>query len=102
MYQMTASYAPPSDPAAFLHHYRTVHTPLARALPDVDSFTWTICRSVDGSPPAHFLIAALRWADEQHAMAALGSPAGAAAVADLANFAGAGVAIELGECVVEI
>lgn len=102
MYQLTASYAPPSDPAAFLDHYRSVHAPLGRALPDVRSFTWTICRSVDGSPPAHFVLAVLRWDDEQHAMAALGSPAGAAVVADLANFAGAGVDIELGECVVEI
>jgi hypothetical protein len=63
------------------------------------SFDRTVYETPAGSRPAHFLIAVLRWDTKEDALA---SPPGEAAVADLANFADAGVDIELGEVVVEI
>ncbi|MCU1631038.1 MAG: hypothetical protein JWP64_5987 [Pseudonocardia sp.] len=66
------------------------------------SFDWTVYETPAGSRPAHFLIAVLRWDTKEDALAALASPPAEAAVADLANFADAGVDIELGEVVVEI
>ena len=53
--------------------------------------------SLAGRGPAHFAIAVLHWDTKQDALAALASPPGEAAIADFANFAGAGVDIELGE-----
>ncbi|MGH3439764.1 MAG: EthD family reductase [Sciscionella sp.] len=102
MFQLTASYAHPENPDAFLAHYRGTHAPLALGFPKVRAFDWTICESADGSRPPHFLIAAVRWDSKDDALAALASPAGEAAVADLANFAGAGVDIDLGEVNVEL
>ena len=102
MYQLTATYAQPESPESFIEHYRTKHVPLARELPKLTFFGWTVCETADGSGPAHFVIAVLQWATKQVALAALASPAGQATVADLANFAGAGVDIELGEVHVEV
>jgi uncharacterized protein (TIGR02118 family) len=102
VYQLTAVYAHPADPAAFVEHYRTTHAPIAKEFPKLRSFGWTLTETADGSPPPHFLIAVLTWDSKDDALAALGSPAGEAAVADLANFAQAGVDIELGEVVVEV
>lgn len=92
MYQLCALYAHPEDPAAFDEHYRTVHAPLAAKVPGITSFTMAWCRpGADGAKPPYHLIATL-YADSQEAMeAGLGGPEGQAAVADLANFAGAGV-----------
>lgn len=97
MHQLTAIYAHPEDPAAFLEHYRTKHAPIARDFPELRSFDWTVYETPDGSRPAHFVIAVLRWDTKDDLLAALASPSGQAAVADLANFAGAGVDIEIGE-----
>lgn len=102
MYQLTATYAHPENPEAFLEHYRTKHTPIARDFPKARFFGWTICETSDGSRAPHFLIAVVHWDSKQDALAALASPAGEAAVADLANFAGAGVDIDLGEVQVEV
>jgi len=102
MYQLVASYAHPDDPAAFVEHYRGTHAPIARDFPKVRSVRWSVCETPDGTRPAHFLIAVVTWDSKEDALAALASPAGEAAVADLANFAGAGVDIEFGEVVVEV
>ena len=98
MYQLTALYQHPSDPAAFDKHYREVHAPLAAKLPGLSNFTMTWCApDADGKQPTYHLIAVLR-AESKAAMdQALAGPAGAAAVADLANFAGAGVEMIFGE-----
>ena len=102
MYQLTASYAHPADPDAFLEHYRGKHVPIAREFPKARFFGWTICETADGSRPPHYLIAVVHWDSRDDALAALASPAGKAAVADLANFASAGVDIDLGEVQSEI
>ncbi len=87
MYRLTATYARPADPDAFLAHYRETHAELTKKLPKLRNFEWGVCETLDGSKPPHFLVAVLDWDCKQDAVDALGSPAGATANADVANFA---------------
>lgn len=93
MYRLTASYAHSDDDDALLAHYRDVHAKLGAKLPDLRSFSWGACETPDGTKPAHALVAVLDWDSKEAALAALDSPAGKEAVADLQNFA-AGVDLE--------
>ena len=98
MYQLTALYNHPEDPAAFDKHYDEVHAPLAKKLPGLQRFT--VARPApgqDGAKPAYHLVAVLEFADEAAFGAGMGGPEGQAAVADLDNFAGAGVTLLTGE-----
>jgi uncharacterized protein (TIGR02118 family) len=91
MIRLIVLYDPPADTAAFDQHYREVHIPLARKLPGL--LRYTISRGVtpvQGSRPSH-LVAELDFPDMGALQAALGSPAGQAAAADLAEMAGDGV-----------
>ncbi len=96
MYQLTASYAHPADPGAFLKHYREKHVPIAHELPKARFFGWTSCETADGSRPPHFLMTVVHRDPRNHTLAAFASPA------DPANFAAAGAGIELGEVQTEI
>lgn len=96
-HQLTALYNHPEDAAAFDRHYDGTHAVLAAKMPGVRSFS--VCRpgpDADGNPPPYHLIAVVTWDSEQEMQAAFASPEGEAAVADLANFAGAGVQILFG------
>ena len=94
MYQLTALYSHPEDPTAFDKHYREVHSGLGAALPDVKAFTmsWP-APGPDGATPSYHLIATLIWDSAEDLQAAFATPEGEAAMADLPNFAGAGVDI---------
>ncbi|PVZ12104.1 EthD family reductase [Actinomycetospora cinnamomea] len=96
-YRLIAAYHHPADHEAFVAHYRDVHAPLAAKLPDVRAFTWGVCESPDGSRSPHALVAVLDWDTREAAQAALSSEAGEAAVADLQNFAQAGVDMQFTE-----
>ncbi|MGY2067278.1 EthD family reductase [Blastococcus sp. SYSU DS0619] len=91
MYRVIANYAHPEDPQAFLEHYRSTHAPLAKNLAGLSSYTWGTCETLDGSRPEYFVTATLDWPSKDAALADLGSDAGQAASADMANFAQAGV-----------
>lgn len=93
MYRLVVNYHHPADPDAFLTHYRSVHAPTAKRLPDVASYTHGVCENPDGSTPEHFLTAVLDWPTREAALAALASPVGQEATADFANFAQAGVSM---------
>jgi uncharacterized protein (TIGR02118 family) len=97
VFQLTALYSHPEDPAAFDKHYREVHAPLAGKFQGLKSFTmnWP-APGPDGARPTYHLIATLLWDTAEECQAALAGPEGQAAVADLANFAGAGVDILTG------
>lgn len=98
MYQLTAIYDPPADATAFDRHYDEVHAGLALALPGLRRFTVTRPGpDQDGNPPAYHLVAVLEWADAAAFQQAIGSAEGQAALADLANFAGAGVTMLTGD-----
>lgn len=93
MYQLIALYHQPENPATFDKHYDEVHAPLAKAMPGLRRFT--ISHPVPGpeGPPAYHLVAVLDFDDEAAFGAAMESAQGKAAVADLPNFAGAGVTL---------
>ncbi len=98
MFQLTALYNPPADPAAFDRHYNEVHAALGRKLPGLQRFT--VSRpgpDPEGNPPAYHLVAVLEWADAQAFKESIDSPEGQAALADLPNFAGAGMTMLTGE-----
>lgn len=91
---LLALYNQPEDPAAFDRHYEETHTELGLAFPGLQSFSGTRPGpGADGSPAPYYFVAILTFDDEDALSAALASPAGEAAVADLANFAGAGVTL---------
>lgn len=82
------------DAAAFDKHYDEVHSSLANKLRGVRRYT--ICRSgpdLEGNQPAYHLVAVLEFDDAGAFQAALENPEGQAALADLENFAGAGLTL---------
>lgn len=83
-------YGHPTDPAAFDAHYTNTHAPLAEKIPGLSSFTYRHTASLDGTQPPYYLIAELAFASKEAMNAALASPEGQAAAADVANFADAG------------
>jgi uncharacterized protein (TIGR02118 family) len=93
VYRVVVSYAHPEDQQAFLEHYRTVHAPLAKTMPGLVGYSWGVAEMPDGATPEHFLVAALDWPSKDVALQSLGSPEGQAGMADLANFAQAGVSM---------
>jgi uncharacterized protein (TIGR02118 family) len=97
LYQLTALYNQPEDAAAFDKHYDEVHAPLAKKLPGLKRFTVTRPGpDAEGNKPLYHLVAVLEWDDEAAFGASMGGAEGAAAVADLQNFAGAGMTMLTG------
>jgi uncharacterized protein (TIGR02118 family) len=91
MHVLTVCYGHPADPAAFDTHYMSTHVPLAEKLPGLDSFTYRHCASLDGSQPPYYLLAELSFASQEALGAAMASPEGQVAGADVVNFATGGV-----------
>jgi uncharacterized protein (TIGR02118 family) len=91
MHVLTVCYGHPSDPAAFDAYYTSAHTPLAEKIPGLVSFTARHCASLDDSAPPYFLIAELGFESAEAMAAALSSPQGRAASADVPKFADGGV-----------
>lgn len=93
MYRITVTYAQPEDPAAFDRYYAETHTNLALAMPGLISFTTIKAESLDAEPTPWYFQANLYFADQEAALAALGSDAGRAAGEDIGNFATGGATI---------
>ena len=94
MAKVLVLYKHPADAKAFNHYYLTIHAPIAKALPGLRSFE--ISEGDLMAPAGHtdvFMVAMLTFDSASAIETALASPAGQAAVADLANFAAAGVEI---------
>jgi uncharacterized protein (TIGR02118 family) len=90
MHVLTVCYAQPSDPAAFDEYYTSVHIPLARKMPGLASFTVHHCDQLGDAVPPYYLIAQLGFPSREALDAALASPEGRAAGADVPNFAAQG------------
>ncbi len=82
-----ALYHRPPDPAAFLDHYRSVHAPLAEAMPGLIGFSHSLVAQGILGRGDWFYLARMRFADRESLSAALASPQGALAARDLARFA---------------
>ncbi len=98
MAKLYAIYQQPKDAAAFDDHYFSKHVPLAKAIPGLLGYEVTR-GDVMGMAGKHavYLVATLEFESMAAIGAAMASPQGQATAADLANFAGAGVEIMMGE-----
>lgn len=87
-------YNQPADPAAFDRYYFETHVPLAKKIAGVRSFIVNSGKpaTMAGTLSPH-LIAELEFDSMEALQAAMASPEGQAAAADLANFAQAGVTL---------
>ena len=91
MHVLTVCYGHPADPAAFDAYYTSTHVPLAEKIPEVTSFTYRHCDSLDASPAPYYLLAELSFPSTEALTAALSSPEGQAAAGDVPKFATGGV-----------
>jgi uncharacterized protein (TIGR02118 family) len=92
MATLVALYKKPADTAAFDSHYFAKHIPIAKKIPGLRGYEVSSgpVGTPAGASPFH-LVALLRFDSLTAIQQALASPEGAAAAADLANFAHAGV-----------
>ena len=90
MYRLVVCYHQPEDTAAFDKHYAERHAPLAATIPGLVSFTTGSCESMDGSAPPYYMVAVLVFESKAAMGAAMTSPEGQAAVADVPTFASGG------------
>jgi uncharacterized protein (TIGR02118 family) len=98
MVKVTALYGPPADPAAFERHYADAHMPLVYKIPGLGRIEEArVIGTPDGSPAPYHRLFEFWFDGPEQMQAALGSPEGQAAVADLANFATGGVTIVVSE-----
>lgn len=87
MVRLLVLYNTPSDIEEFEQHYREVHIPLVKELPDLRRYT--ISRHVTqvrGGEPV-YLVAELDWDEMDLLEQALASPQGKATARDVANLA---------------
>lgn len=98
MAKLFAIYQQPADTTAFDDYYFNKHLPLAKTLPGLRSYEVT-SGDVMGMAGKHgaYLVAVLEFDSMAAIQAAMASAQGQATAADLANFAGAGVDIMVGE-----
>jgi uncharacterized protein (TIGR02118 family) len=89
---LLAMYKMPADVAAFDAYYTSTHIPLAKKIPGLRRYRVTDGRVMtpQGESPYH-LLAFLEFDSADAIQAGMGTPDGAAAAADLRNFAQAGV-----------
>ncbi len=93
MAQLLVLYNTPADPAAFDRYYHETHIRLTKKIPGLRSF-----RINNGSVQAYMgsaphMIAILEFDSMADLGAAMGSPDGQAAAADLSNFASGGATV---------
>ena len=98
MAKLFAIYQQPADTAVFDAYYFNKHVPLAKTIPGLRSYEVT-SGDVMGMAGKHgvYLVAILEFDSLAAIGAAMASPQGQATAADLANFAGAGVDVMMGE-----
>ncbi len=94
MAKVLVLYRKPGNEAHFSKYYRETHVPLARKIPGIRK--WEVSSgpvvAPQGESAFHF-IATLTFDSMQALQTAMSSPEGAAAAADLANFADGGAEV---------
>jgi uncharacterized protein (TIGR02118 family) len=90
MHKLVVLYPKPTDPAHFREYYVRTHLPLAAKMPGMLDWRYSLeVGSAPGESP-YFAIFEADFADANAMKAALASPEGAAALADVANYATGG------------
>lgn len=85
MFHMVVTYSTPPDTDAFLEHYRTSHAVKAQQMPGLQRYTWGVVEPLDGSESDTYLVAQLSFDSKEELLAAMASPEGQAASADMAE-----------------
>lgn len=93
MHRFVALYPPPLDVAAFQHHYTQVHVPLVEDLPGIRNIAYSFDVTVVAEDAAYACVFEAEFDDRAALQAALESPQGVKAAADVANFASGGVVL---------
>jgi uncharacterized protein (TIGR02118 family) len=94
MVKLQVFYGHPTDPAAFETYYWGPHTPIALKVPGLRRFEVSkVLGAPGGGQPAYYRTADLFFDDMDALNAALSSPEGQAAAADLGNFATGGATL---------
>jgi uncharacterized protein (TIGR02118 family) len=93
MAQVLVLYNTPADPAAFDRYYHQTHIPIAKKIPGLRSYVISsgTVQALGGTAP--HLVAILQFDSMADLNAALASPEGQAAAADLPNFASGGASL---------
>ncbi len=94
MAQVLVLYNTPADPAAFDRYYHQTHVPIANKIPGLRSYVVSnggVQALAGGNAP--YLVAVLTFDSMADVNAALASPEGQAAAADLPNFASGGATL---------
>ena len=93
MHKLVILYAPPTDPDHFRDYYVNTHLPLARRIPGILDYRYSFdVATGDGESP-YFAVFEADFADAETMAAALSSPEGAAAAADVPNYATGGAIV---------
>ena len=96
MAKLIVLYKTPADAAAFDAYYFGTHVPLAKTIPGLRSYEVNAGPiGTPQGPSTLHLIATLTFDSMEAIGAAFASPPGKAAAADLANFAQAGVEMQM-------
>jgi uncharacterized protein (TIGR02118 family) len=98
MVKLVVAYGTPEDPAAFDAYYASTHTPLVHAIPNLRRFeAGKILGTPDGAPAPFYFLAELSFDSAEALQAAMGSPEGQAAGADVPNFASGGATLMIAQ-----
>lgn len=86
--KIIAIYDRPDDPEAFFRHYETVHAPLVKKTPGLQSFVLNrVTQDMLGGEPPYALIAEMTYPNRTTFDAAMKSPENQAVAQDLMSFA---------------
>ena len=98
MVKLIVAYGPPDDQAAFDRHYAETHMALAQKIPDVQRFeAGKVLGTADGSAAPYYFIAELWFESPEQLQAAMQTPDGQAAAADVGTFASGGATLMIAE-----
>lgn len=92
--KLVVLYHQPADRATFDRYYAETHTPLAKRQPGLRAFTVNAGPVADPTGPSpYYVVAELTFDTLAELQAAIASPEGRVAAADLANFAHTGTTV---------
>ncbi len=88
MVKFVALYKKPADVEAFEKHYKEIHEPLARKMPNLKQLEVTHFFGSPGGEPKFYMMAELLFESKDEMFASLSSDEGKAAAKDVMGFAG--------------
>ena len=98
MVKLVVAYGQPDDPAAFDEYYVSTHIPLVEKIPNLRRFeSGKLVGTPDGSAPPFYYLAELLFDDGEALQAAMASPEGQAAGADVETFATGGATLMIAQ-----